>query len=49
MSELQRFVPVDQDTLAGILYRVGHWMIHIDDTDIEEISEKLKKSRCLLS
>ena len=33
MSELQRFLPQDQELLSGLLYRVGYWISNVDDTD----------------
>ncbi len=42
MSELQRFLPKDQEILSGILYRIGYWMSNVDDTDEEDKSEKVE-------
>ncbi|MEK7801834.1 MAG: hypothetical protein AAB276_05210 [Pseudomonadota bacterium] len=39
MSELQRFLPEDQDILVGLMCRIGMWISSIDDTDINAASE----------
>jgi len=45
MSELQRFLPADQDVLVGLFYRIGQWMSHIDDTDTTEKSEQAEEEQ----
>ena len=45
MSEVQRFLPTDQDVLISLFYRIGHWMSNIDDTDMDEKSEKAEESQ----
>jgi len=30
MSELERFLPADQDILVSLFYRVGQWMSQVD-------------------
>jgi len=42
MSGLQRFVPKEQELLSGILYRIGYWISHVDDTDEGEESEQIE-------
>ncbi len=36
---LGNFLPHEQDLVIGIFFRIGFWMSHIDDTDIEDKSE----------
>jgi hypothetical protein len=45
MSELQRFLPADQDLLVGLFYRVGRWMSDADDTDASETSEQKEEAQ----
>jgi hypothetical protein len=45
MSELQRFLPADQDMLVGLFLRVGYWMSQMDDTDIDEESEQKEEAQ----
>ena len=45
MSELERFLPADQDLLVGLFYRVGRWMSDIDDTDAGANSEKKEEAQ----
>lgn len=45
MSELQRFLPADQELLVGLFYRIGGWMSSVDDTDINDKSEKLEEEQ----
>ena len=45
MSELQRFLPADQDLLVSLFYRVGRWMSQVDDTDVGETSEKAEEAQ----
>ncbi len=47
MSELQRFVPEDQELLVGIFYRTGYWVSTIDDTDVGEESEHIEKKQLI--
>ena len=47
MSELQRFVPEDQELLVSIFYRTGYWVSTIDDTDVGEESEHLEMRQLL--
>lgn len=47
MSELQRFLPADQDLLVGLFLRVGYWMSGIDDTDIGDGSEQQEEAQML--
>lgn len=47
MSELQRFLPADQDLLVGVMYRTGVWMSHIDDTDETDKSEDKERAKML--
>ena len=47
MSELQRFLPADQDLLVSLFYRIGQWMSHIDDTDTSDHSENLEEEQML--
>lgn len=47
MSALQRFRPEDQDLLVGIFYRVGYWMSHIDDTDLDDKSEHIEHEQMI--
>lgn len=49
MSELQRFVPEDQELLVGIFYRTGYWISTIDDTDVGEESERREMRQLLLT
>ena len=44
MSELQRFLPADQDLLVSLFYRVGRWMSDADDTDSGNNSERLEEA-----
>jgi hypothetical protein len=45
MSELGRFVPEDRDLLVGLPFRVGNWISHIDDEDLEIESEIKEHAR----
>lgn len=45
MSELQRFLPADQDLLVSLFYRVGQWMSQADDTDAGENSEQIEEAQ----
>lgn len=45
MSELQRFLPDDQELMAGVLFRIGCWMSGVDDTDVGEASEEVERAR----
>lgn len=45
MSELQRFLPTDQDLLVSLFYRIGRWMSDVDDTDTNEKSEQAEESQ----
>lgn len=45
MSELQRFLPADQDLLVSLFYRVGRWMSDADDTDTNEKSEQAEEAQ----
>ncbi len=47
MSELQRFLPADQELLVGLFYRVGQWMSNIDDTDTSDKSEQEEESQII--
>lgn len=47
MSELQRFLPADQDFLVGIFYRVGYWISHVDDTDLSSESETAERKQMM--
>lgn len=42
---LGNFLPEEQDLLIGIFYRVGFWISHIDDTDVEDKSEVKEQER----
>ncbi len=46
-SELQRFLPKDQELLSGILYRIGYWISHVDDTDEGDRSEQVEHQHLL--
>jgi hypothetical protein len=37
--DLSLFLPEHVDKLSGLFYRVGLWMSHVDDTDVEDTSE----------
>lgn len=43
MSELERFLPADQELLVSLFYRIGQWMSEVDDTDADDHSEKLEE------
>jgi len=45
MSELERFLPADQDILVSLFYRVGQWMSQVDDTDSGEESEHIEEAQ----
>lgn len=45
MSELQRFLPADQDLLASLFYRIGQWMSQADDTDTGANSEQIEEEQ----
>jgi hypothetical protein len=45
MSELVVFNDEEKDRLAGILYAVGIWMSHADDTDEDTVSEEREQQR----
>lgn len=47
MSELERFLPADQELLVGLFYRIGQWMSQIDDTDSDETSEQREEAQML--
>lgn len=47
MSELQRFLPADQELLVSLFYRIGNWMSHIDDTDTDGASEDLERQHMM--
>lgn len=47
MSELQRFLPQDQELLSGLLYRVGYWISNVDDTDEGNESEKIERQHMI--
>ena len=44
MSELQRFLPADQELLVSLFYRIGQWMSEADDTDTGDKSEKIEEA-----
>lgn len=44
MSELQRFLPADQELLVSLFYRIGQWMSEVDDTDIGGKSEQIEET-----
>lgn len=44
---LGNFLPEEQDLLIGIFYRVGFWISHIDDTDVETVSEDKEQKQML--
>ena len=48
MSELVVFSDDEKDRLAGILYAVGIWMSHADDTDEDTVSEE-REQTCLMA
>lgn len=45
MSELQRFLPADQDLLVSMFYRIGQWMSQADDTDLGDDSEAIEEAQ----
>lgn len=45
MSELDRFLPADQDLLVSLFYRIGQWMSQADDTDTSEESEAVEEEQ----
>jgi hypothetical protein len=45
MSELERFLPADQDLLISLFYRIGQWMSQVDDTDGGEDSEQIEEAQ----
>lgn len=45
MSELERFLPADQDLLVSLFYRIGQWMSEADDTDTGEDSEQIEEAQ----
>ncbi len=45
MSELERFLPADQELLVSLFYRIGQWMAGVDDTDISGESEKVEEAQ----
>lgn len=45
MSELERFLPADQDLLVSLFYRIGQWMSQADDTDTGEDSEQIEEAQ----
>ncbi len=45
MSELERFLPSDQDLLVSLFYRIGQWMAQVDDTDSGEDSEQIEEAQ----
>lgn len=47
MSELQRFLPADQEILVGLFYRIGVWMSEADDTDMGSKSEKAEQGQMI--
>lgn len=47
MSELQRFLPDDQELLVSLFYRVGQWMSSVDDTDTPQDSEQVEESQMI--
>jgi len=44
MSELQRFLPADQELLVSLFYRIGQWMSEADDTDTGTKSEQVEEN-----
>lgn len=45
MSDLQRFVPSEQELLVSLFYRVGHWLSNVDDTDLDDASENMENAQ----
>lgn len=45
MSELERFLPADQDLLVSLFYRIGQWMAEADDTDTGADSEQIEEAQ----
>lgn len=45
MSEIERFLPADQELLVSLFYRVGQWMSQVDDTDTGEESEGIEEEQ----
>ncbi|MGE4312790.1 MAG: hypothetical protein AB7E85_00790 [Pseudobdellovibrionaceae bacterium] len=48
MSELARFVPAEQAFLAGVFFKLGIWMSHVDDDGEEDGASDEKEREVLL-
>lgn len=47
MSELVVFTDDEKDLLAGLIYAIGVWMSHADDTDEDDVSEAIEHDRLI--
>lgn len=46
---LGNFLPQEQDLVIGIFFRIGYWMSHIEDTDLDEKSEQAEQKQMLVA
>lgn len=44
---LGNFLPQEQDLVIGIFFRIGYWISHIDDTDVDDKSEAIEQKQML--